>query len=84
MSNDLPADFFIPDDDYDTATADGGSAKPTRDVQAGGQSGDKVNDVKAADDKGQAEPILSPSVMQAINDQVSRAIAAALQAASKK
>jgi hypothetical protein len=78
MLSDLPADFFIPDDDYDAATGDGGNPKPGHDIQERETKGGDT-----ATTKKDVEPLLSASALRAINDQVSRAIATALQAVNK-
>ena len=71
MPKELPTDFFIPDDDYDDTTADTRSSKPAHGVTDG-----KGNEPEAA-------PILSEELLRAINEQVTKAIAAAVAAASK-
>ena len=65
-------DFYIPSDDYDEVTADPGG-KPSHGVTDGDSTSTKP-----------AEPILSQDLLHAINEQVSKAIAAAVQAATSK
>ena len=75
MPKELPADFFIPDDEYDNATGDTGGSKPSHGV---------TTDDPTKDKETPAAPILSEDILRAINEQVSKAIAAAVQAAVKK
>ena len=72
ISGDLPDDFFIPDDDYDSVTL----GKPSHDLDPSEPTSGTT------EGKTSAAPILSENLLQAINEQVSKAIAAAIQSAA--
>jgi len=74
MPQELPPDFFIPDDEYDNATLGTDGSKPSHGVASG--------DPPKPTEPPKAAPVLSEDLLRAINEQVSRAINAAVQAAS--
>jgi len=71
MSSENSDDFFIPDDEYDSTTGDTGATKPS-------------HGVTEPEEEKEATPILSADVLRAINEQVSKAIMAAVQTVAKK
>ena len=74
ISGDLPDDFFIPDDDYDSVT----SGKPSHGLDPSEPTSGTT------EGKTSATPILSEDLLRAINEQVSKAIATAVQSATAK
>ena len=74
ISGDLPDDFFIPDDDYDSVTF----GKPSHGLDPSEQASG------VTEGKTSAAPILSEVLLHTINEQVSKAIAAAVQSAAAK